>query len=257
MANVASMVAVKRPSLIPGSMYGFLLFGGRNVRERVVGALLMFTGFVVIAVYGQAAPLLTWAIVHEKLYPAVRNADPGCVWEKRMAILMKFLALIVFLSVLATQAEGQIYQYTDKKGDVVFTDKPPQGSDAKEKQLKDDGIFWSSPQEEPGPSPGGSSPAASSVPASEQKRKRSYSDVTVVMYTTDWCGYCKKAREYVRSLGAGLVEYNIENDQSRKDEMRKKSGGSSMVPLIDIDGTIIRGYSPPAIKAALDRSSAR
>jgi hypothetical protein len=39
--------------------------------------------------------------------------------------------------------------------------------------------------------------------------------------------------------------------------MKKKSGGSSSVPLIDIDGTIIRGYSQSAIKAALDRSAAR
>ncbi len=39
--------------------------------------------------------------------------------------------------------------------------------------------------------------------------------------------------------------------------MKKKSGGSTGVPLLDIDGAIIRGYSPPAIKAAVERSAAR
>jgi drug/metabolite transporter (DMT)-like permease len=52
MANVAYMIAIKRSSLLIGSVYGFLLFGERNVRERLIGSLLMFVGFVVIAVYG-------------------------------------------------------------------------------------------------------------------------------------------------------------------------------------------------------------
>jgi glutaredoxin len=81
--------------------------------------------------------------------------------------------------------------------------------------------------------------------------------VTVELYMTDWCGYCKKAREYVRSLGANLIEYNIDRDAGRKDELRKKSNGGTSVPLIDINGTIIRGYNPQAIRAALERSAAR
>jgi len=51
MANVAYMIAIKRLSLIIGSLYGFLLFGERNIRERLFGALLMFAGFVVIVVF--------------------------------------------------------------------------------------------------------------------------------------------------------------------------------------------------------------
>jgi len=52
MANVAYMIAIKRLSLIMGSGYGFLLFGERNIRERMAGALLMFAGFVIILVFG-------------------------------------------------------------------------------------------------------------------------------------------------------------------------------------------------------------
>jgi len=48
MANVAYMVAVKRTSLLIGTMYGFLLFRERNIRERLIGAVLMFAGFVVV-----------------------------------------------------------------------------------------------------------------------------------------------------------------------------------------------------------------
>ena len=51
MANVAYMISIKRLSLIIGSVYGFVLFGERNVRERLVGAVLMFAGFVIIVVF--------------------------------------------------------------------------------------------------------------------------------------------------------------------------------------------------------------
>ncbi len=74
------------------------------------------------------------------------------------------------------------------------------------------------------------------------------------MYSTNWCGYCKKAREYINSLGANLIEYNIEEDKSRGDEMLKKSGSRS-IPVIDVEGIIIRGYSPGMIKQAVEQKA--
>jgi glutaredoxin len=62
---------------------------------------------------------------------------------------------------------------------------------------------------------------------------------------------------YVRSLGVNLIEHNIETDQEKKEEMKKKSGGSTSVPLLDIEGQIIRGYSQEAIKSAIERSLVR
>jgi glutaredoxin len=70
---------------------------------------------------------------------------------------------------------------------------------------------------------------------------------------TSWCGYCRKARAYIYSLGVNLIEYNIEKDVSKREEMLRKSGGSTGVPLIDVEGIIIRGYNPEAIKAAVEK----
>lgn len=89
--------------------------------------------------------------------------------------------------------------------------------------------------------------------AETRKDLRKNSDIQVVMYMTDWCPYCKKAGKYIRSLGVHLTEYNIEKDQNRKNEMKSLSGGSGMVPLIDIEGVIIRGYVPEEIKAAVEK----
>ncbi len=48
LARVAYMIAIKRSSLIIGSIYGFVFFRERNIRERLFGAALMFAGFVLI-----------------------------------------------------------------------------------------------------------------------------------------------------------------------------------------------------------------
>ncbi len=89
--------------------------------------------------------------------------------------------------------------------------------------------------------------------AENKQGLRKNSDIQVVMYMTEWCPYCKKAGKYLKSLGVHLTEYNIEKDQSRKNEMKSLSGGSGMVPLIDIEGVIIRGYVPEEIKAAVEK----
>jgi glutaredoxin len=85
----------------------------------------------------------------------------------------------------------------------------------------------------------------------EADAARSYSDITVIMYMTDWCPYCTKAREYIKSLGVRLVEYNVERDKDKALESRQKAGRKG-VPVIDVEGIIIPGYSPQAIKAAVE-----
>jgi len=54
-----------------------------------------------------------------------------------------------------------------------------------------------------------------------------------------------------------LIEYDVENDGKRKAEMKRLSGGSTMVPLIDIEGIIIRGYVPDEIKDATEKRKKR
>jgi glutaredoxin-like YruB-family protein len=85
----------------------------------------------------------------------------------------------------------------------------------------------------------------------EKKDLRPVRDIRVVMYVTSWCPYCKKARDYINSQGASLTEYDIERDRSAADEMVKKTGGSRGVPVVDVEGIIIKGYSPDAISNAL------
>ncbi len=169
---------------------------------------------------------------------------------------MKYLSVMAAAFVLSVSpAFGQqFYEYTDKNGNTIITESPPPGTESRAKRLKEDGIYYSTRGEKDYPS-FEQKESSDSQSRKKEQRKKDYAQVTVVMYMTDWCGYCKKARQYIRSLGAELIEYDIDKDKSKRDEMRQKSGGSTAVPLIDIDGMIIRGYSQEAIKAAINRAA--
>jgi glutaredoxin-like YruB-family protein len=85
----------------------------------------------------------------------------------------------------------------------------------------------------------------------QKKEVRPVRDIKVVMYMTSWCPYCKKAKDYINSQGVSLIEYDIERDRNAEDEMVKKTGGSHGVPVVDVEGIIIRGYSAEAISSAI------
>jgi len=157
--------------------------------------------------------------------------------------IITILVLVIFLSPASSAVSGEIYKWEDKDGNVVFSDTPPPpGVNAEIKEFKEDTTERPRTKEYP------------QRPQSERFReKRPYGDIHVIMYMTSWCPYCVKARNYLRSLDVNLIEYNIERDKNKREEMLGKSGGSMGVPLIDVEGTIIRGYNPGALKAAIER----
>jgi len=157
--------------------------------------------------------------------------------------IIPILLLLIILSPVSSVVSGEIYQWKDKDGNVVFSDTPPPpGVNAEIKEFKEDTTERPRAKEYP------------QKPKKEAlKEKRPYGDIQVIMYMTSWCPYCTKARNYLHSLNVHLIEYNIERDNNRKEEMLSKSGGSTGVPLIDVEGTIIRGYNPDALKTAIER----
>ncbi|WP_434592064.1 glutaredoxin family protein [Pseudomonas sp. R4-83] len=80
---------------------------------------------------------------------------------------------------------------------------------------------------------------------SEQTRAQA----NVVLYATDWCGYCKQTKRFLDSKGIPFKEFDIEKDA----EARKayEALGGRGIPLIDVNGTLIRVFDPDEILAAL------
>jgi glutaredoxin len=159
-------------------------------------------------------------------------------------VLIIILLLFFFSAVSSPVIAGELYKWKDKDGNVFYSDTPPAGVNVEVIPLKG----------EPAPNSITIPKVNSLKPKSEiTEEERPYSSIRVIMYITSWCGYCRKAREYLQSLRVNLVEYDVEKNPSMEKEMLSKSGGAKGVPLIDVEGIIIRGYSPGEIKDAVEK----
>ena len=76
--------------------------------------------------------------------------------------------------------------------------------------------------------------------------------MTVKIYTTKTCPWCKKTKEFLKQNKIKYVEKDVSADQKSAQEMMKKSGQMG-VPVLDINGKIIIGFDPEAIKKAVGK----
>lgn len=70
----------------------------------------------------------------------------------------------------------------------------------------------------------------------------------VILYSTAWCGYCRKTRELLTSLQVPFVEKDIEKSPEGLAEYQAKGKGFRGVPLTDVAGTLVKGYVPDEVK---------
>ena len=77
--------------------------------------------------------------------------------------------------------------------------------------------------------------------------------MTVTVYTTESCPYCKLVKEYLDEKGVEYKNVDVANDSAAANEMVKKSGQMG-VPVVDIDGVIIVGWNKDALEEALEKA---
>ncbi len=81
----------------------------------------------------------------------------------------------------------------------------------------------------------------------------------VIIYGAEWCGPCHQAAAYLRQRGIQFVEKDIEKDSGAAKEMQAKlraaglSGAS--IPVIDVRGRVMQGFSASSIEAALGKGA--
>jgi glutaredoxin len=74
-------------------------------------------------------------------------------------------------------------------------------------------------------------------------------EVSVIVYTADYCGWCRKTKGWLDERGIAYTERRIDTDPSARREMQAKFRGGG-IPAIDIEGERRQGFDP----AWLDRT---
>lgn len=77
---------------------------------------------------------------------------------------------------------------------------------------------------------------------------------SVTMFTTTWCGYCRRLKAQLQRENIGITEVDIEQLPEAADVVMSVNGGNQTVPtLVYPDGSVATNPSIGAVKAALQR----
>lgn len=75
---------------------------------------------------------------------------------------------------------------------------------------------------------------------------------SVTMYSTTWCGYCRRLKSQMDREGIGYTEVNIELDDDSAGYVMSVNGGNQTVPTVVFpDGTAATNPSLAEVRSRL------
>jgi glutaredoxin 3 len=63
----------------------------------------------------------------------------------------------------------------------------------------------------------------------------------VVVYSTTYCGFCRRAEDLLRRAGVAFETIDVTGDVYARAELVERAGGRRTVPVIFVDGEAIGG----------------
>ncbi len=74
----------------------------------------------------------------------------------------------------------------------------------------------------------------------------------VTMYSTPWCGFCRRLKAQLAREGIEITEINIEQDPAAADYVMSVNGGNQTVPTVVFpDGTALTNPSVAQVRERL------
>jgi mycoredoxin len=74
----------------------------------------------------------------------------------------------------------------------------------------------------------------------------------LTMYTTTWCGFCRRLKSQLAREGIHMVEIDIEQDTAAAEYVMSVNGGNMTVPTVVFpDGTAVTNPSAKYVKTHL------
>jgi glutaredoxin len=145
--------------------------------------------------------------------------------------MMKNLSILVLAALVSSGAGAAIYRWFDADGRIVYSDSPPkQSGNAKSVKLP-------------------SNTVAPVTPVPQAKPAAAAAGEKVTLYTTTWCGYCKKARAYLNARNIPFDDVDVETTDRGRREYRAMGGNG--VPVILVGSQRMDGYDQSGLEGML------
>lgn len=126
---------------------------------------------------------------------------------------------------------AEIYKWTDKNGVIHYSENKPDEVAVEEFQIKS---YNTVVIEENTNAKRTDTDKSNKKPAWVRPKK-------VVMYSAQWCGVCKQAKNYFRKNRIRYTNYDIEKNASAKKRFAKM--GAKGVPVIIVGNQRMNGFS--------------
>lgn len=98
-------------------------------------------------------------------------------------------------------------------------------------------------------------PAASATGGPNVKSAPGTGKLVAIIYGANWCKPCHMAADYLQAHGVTVIHKDIEESEAAQAEMNQKLAragrGGASIPVIDIMGQILVGYSASALDQAI------
>jgi glutaredoxin len=125
------------------------------------------------------------------------------------------LPLILLALFLTCPAAAGVYKWTDAQGRIQYSDTPPPVARATQLKLQ-------------------------SYTGPVQVSQAIGADGGVTIYTTEWCGVCKRAKAFFKQNGVLFREWDVE--KTDYGSLKFKQLGGSGVPLITVGSEKMMGF---------------
>lgn len=112
-----------------------------------------------------------------------------------------------------------MYTWKDEQGIIHFSDQKPTNVDPLFYKLK----------------------SINTYVETQELSNADFSFNNVVIYSTSWCGVCKRAKNYFNKNNIVFTEYDIERSPSARGDFKRYGGRG--VPLILVGNTKMHGFS--------------
>ena len=148
-----------------------------------------------------------------------------------LSFLASALCAATSLALSLPAAGAELYRWTDADGRTHYSDKAPEKGAAKKVELKINTYQGA--------------PVVSSLgtPAAGIGKGR------VKMYTTAWCGYCKKARAHLNARRIPYEDLDVERSSQAKQEFVALKGRG--VPVILVGNQRMDGFDASQMDSML------